>query len=146
MVKSGICFGTFQHNLDAKNRLMLPKRLNCEPETVLFLVHGYEGCLELHTEESFMEKIDQAKKLPSNLRESRLHTRMTVGNSLDVRVDAQGRIVIPSLFVTKYELGKEVYLIGAIDHYEIWDKTKWEQYESDHKDDFEDNAQGLSEE
>lgn len=145
MVKSGKFFGTYAHNLDAKFRLMLPKKLKLEPGTTLYLMRGYDGAFEIHTSESFAELFNHVAQLPLNKKNARLHTRLTLGSSEEVIVDNHGRIQIPVLFVEKYNLKKEVYLVGVLDHLEVWDKDCWMTYEKEAAMDFEENAQGLGE-
>ena len=143
MVNSGKLFGTYSHNVDSKGRLMLPKKLQCQQGEVLFLVRGYEGCIEIHTEESFNKLFELVNSLQQTQRSARLHTRLTIGQSIDTVVDGQGRIQIPSRLLQAYGITKEVYLIGAITHYELWDKAKFDQYVKNNEDTFEDNAQTL---
>ena len=145
MVKSGKFFGTYSHSLDTKGRLMLPKKLQCSAGEVLFLIRGYEGCIEIHTQESFDKLFDAVSKLPSTQRGSRLHTRLTIGQTIDTTVDNQGRIQIPLRMLQTFGLSKEVYLIGAITHFELWDRSKFDEYVANNEGIFEDNAQTLLE-
>lgn len=146
MEESGNLFGTFAHNLDPKGRLMLPKKLGLVPGTTLYLMRGYDGCFEIHQEESFQKQMKLAKELTFTKKNARLHARLTIGSSTEVKVDNQGRIQIPTLWVNKYNLKKEVYLVGMLDHFELWDKETWDHYEATNEELFEENAQSLGEE
>lgn len=122
---------------------MLPKKLGFAPGTTLFLMRGYDGCLELHTEESFEKHVETVSKLSLTKSNARLHSRLTIGSGVDVKVDNQGRIQIPAFLMGKYHLQRETYLIGVYDHIEIWDKVLWDEYESSNEGEFEKNAQSL---
>ena len=52
--------------------------------------------------------------------------------AVDASIDEQGRFVIPQSLKGYAELDKNIVVIGAGDHFEIWDKRNWENYEATH--------------
>ena len=40
--------------------------------------------------------------------------------------DKQGRVLVPDKTLRRASIGKEVTLIGARDHLELWNRTDWE--------------------
>ncbi len=74
--------------------------------------------------------------------------RMEASLASKVEPDAQGRVVIPDRLMKLSGLTKEVTLVGAQDHYEIWTReaytrfleSQWENYEAN----FEENQAELA--
>ena len=58
-------------------------------------------------------------------------------------IDKVGRIQIPTQVLNKYQIGRQVMIIGVGDHFEIWDLNKFKQYESEANANFEDIAEAL---
>jgi MraZ protein len=48
--------------------------------------------------------------------------------ALEVELDAQGRIVIPTRFRQYAGLGGEAMVIGTRDRFEVWSTTNWQAY------------------
>ena len=42
-------------------------------------------------------------------------------------LDSQDRILIPKSLREYAGLEKEIVLVGNLDHFEIWDRTKWDE-------------------
>ena len=59
-------------------------------------------------------------------------------------MDAQGRLQIPARLLAKEGLSKDVTIVGAIDHLELWDRQKWNEYYENAYDEDEKNAEGLN--
>ena len=45
-----------------------------------------------------------------------------------VELDAQGRFIIPSALLTYANVGREAVIIGAGDHFEIWNSKFWKKH------------------
>ena len=58
-------------------------------------------------------------------------------------VDKLGRVQLPSALLNKYNIGKEVMVLGIGDHIEVWDKAKYEEYENSVRDSFESIAEDI---
>ena len=46
----------------------------------------------------------------------------------DSKLDSQGRIIVPTNLLTYAGIEKEVTVIGAGDHIEIWNTNNWNEY------------------
>lgn len=46
--------------------------------------------------------------------------------SVHVKLDSQGRIIIPSDLREYAEIGERASILGVVDHVEIWSTTKWD--------------------
>jgi MraZ protein len=58
-------------------------------------------------------------------------------------VDKLGRVQLPAALLTKYNISKEVLVLGIGDHIEVWDKAKYEEYENSIRDNFESIAEEI---
>jgi MraZ protein len=52
--------------------------------------------------------------------------RVFIGAVQHCPLDKQGRILIPPELRNYAELQKEIVLVGVLDHFEIWSKSRWE--------------------
>src|SRR5262249_25493424 len=64
------------------------------------------------------------ERMPRDVRDSRI-TEASI--TFRVKVDEQGRIMIPERLAKFAALGKEVTLVGAVDHYELMNRDRYEQ-------------------
>jgi len=63
--------------------------------------------------------------------------------SSECETDRQGRININQELRAYAHLEKDVYVIGAGDHLEIWDKAAWDSYRDELDEDYEALAEEL---
>lgn len=136
-------FGSYQHNLDAKGRLMIPARFKNEAGNVLYVMKGFDGALSVYKETEFQKLIQSAETLPFNKRDSRDYLRIQLASVRELEIDKLGRILLPKELLNKYHIGKEVIVIGVGDHMEIWDRGAFEEYEKKTNEAFEDIAENL---
>ena len=47
----------------------------------------------------------------------------------EIELDGQGRMIIPAKLRAYAGLGNEVTVAGVRDHFEIWDRTAWLNYQ-----------------
>lgn len=136
-------FGSFEHSLDEKNRLLIPSRLRGQLGTKLFIMKGYEGCLCIYPEEQFAKYLDKLQSLPYESKLSRDIERISLSSVFELEIDKVNRVQIPTALVNKYSISKDVVVVGVIDHIEIWSKKKWDEYLKDNEAEFENKSEEL---
>jgi len=122
--------GTFEHKVDQKGRLCVPKRLleglEANPADVRFVVTlGLDHCLYLFTREGFREHLAGLKKAAFGKPEYRAVMRGIGALSLEQTLDAQGRLLLSEDLRRRIGLKQDAIVIGAIDHIEIWDSERY---------------------
>ena len=136
-------FGLYEHTIDEKNRLMVPRKMRDEAGVKLFIMKGFDGALSIYKASAFEKLVSETEALPFNMRNSRDYIRATLASACEVDVDRQGRIQIPTTLMNKYNITKEVVVIGVGDHFEVWSKAAYEEYEKKVNESFEDIAENL---
>ncbi len=118
--------GEFEHSLDSKGRLVLPRKFRDALETSgCVLTKGQESCLYVFSMEQWEEEVARLRRLPRTDRRNRKYTRSFFASALDQTLDKQGRIQIPERHREFAGLGKDVTVVGAMDRIEIWSTEAW---------------------
>ena len=121
--------GTYEPTLIGKNRLALPAKLRKEISgDRLILAVGFEECVLGFEEKKWEEATATDLATPLSDKKGRDLRRKMFSQAEVVELDGQGRIVVPESLVSGRELKGEIVVIGAGDHFEIWNKNKWEEY------------------
>ena len=136
--------GEFQHNLDSKGRIVIPGKFRDELQNTFILARGLDGCLTIYSLKQWDKLFEEVNKLPTTKKAARQYIRMLTSTASDCTLDNQGRIQIPSFLSKMVNITKEVVIIGANDHIEIWDKATWDAYYLDASENFEEVAENLS--
>lgn len=121
--------GTYQPSLIGKNRLVLPGKLRKEikGEKIVLSV-GLDDCIFGFEEKVWSQVTEADLSRPISDEEGRKLRRQLCMNAEVVKLDSQGRFVIPEKMMEYAGIESEIVLIGAGDHFEIWDSQKWESY------------------
>lgn len=138
-------FGYYEHSLDDKGRLVIPSKMREEAGRVLYIMKGYDGALSIFKASAFKKMVEEAEKIPFTKRNTRKYLRVQLASTCEMEVDKQGRIQIPTHLLGKYNISKEVVILGVNDHMEVWDKAKYLAYEQEADESFEDIAEELDE-
>ena len=136
-------FGSFAHTLDEKGRLMIPRKMREELGLRVYIMKGFDGSLSIYTESRYQKLVDEFSNLPFNQRKNRDYLRLQFASTHEMDVDKLGRIQIPTALLNKFNISREVLVLGIGDHIEVWDQKKYEEYESGIKDDFENIAETI---
>ena len=136
-------FGSFAHTLDEKGRLMIPRKMREELGYKVYIMKGYEGSLSLYNEERYQKLVEEFSRLSFNQSKVRDYLRLQFASTYEMEVDKLGRVQIPTALLTKYNISKEVLVLGIGDHIEVWDKAKYEEYENGIRDEFESIAEEI---
>jgi MraZ protein len=125
--------GTFDHTLDAKNRLTVPVRYRgaLAEGVVLAAPADLKPCVSLWRQQDYDDYTQQAlaELPPLSTRRSELE-RFFYASSHDADLDAAGRVMIPTTLREEASLTRDVVVLGVGRHLELWDKATWEQHRS----------------
>ena len=136
-------FGSYVHVLDEKNRLLIPSKLRGEVGAKLYIIKGYDGALALYCEADFENYLNNLKSQSFASKLSRDVERIALSTVAELEIDKQSRIQIPAQLIAKYSLTKEVVILGVLDHLEIWNKSKWDEYLKENEAGFEEKSEEL---
>ncbi|MFA7032847.1 MAG: division/cell wall cluster transcriptional repressor MraZ [Bacilli bacterium] len=136
-------FGSFAHNLDDKGRLVIPRKMREEIGVKAFIMKGFDGALSIYKASEFEKLVHEFNTLSFNKRNSRDYLRVQLASVSELEVDKSGRVQIPAQMLTKFQIGKEVMVIGMGDHIEVWNQTDFAKYEKDAISSFEKTAEDL---
>lgn len=135
--------GEYLHNLDEKNRLIIPSKFRMELGDKIVVTRGLEKCLFLYSIDDFQKIVDKLKAIPFTKKEVREFMRFFLSGATIVEFDKQGRITIPSTLITYAEMKKECIVIGTGDRLEIWNKNVWDEFYNSTKDNMSEIAEKL---
>lgn len=131
-MKKGMFLGTYWPKLIDKGRLALPKKIREEIERQrIILTIGFDECVFGFKEKEWEEiiKPELLRPLFSD-KEGRALRRKMCAEAVVVNLGVQGRFIIPERMLEYAGIKEKIVLIGAGDHFEIWDKASWEKYET----------------
>src|SRR5919206_2771523 len=136
--------GTFDHTLDAKNRLTIPAKFRAALSEGVVLAKGIERCVQVWAPKTFDAYVNSALQGLNPLSEqARKLNRFFAANSFDTDLDAAGRVMVPSFLLDHAGLRKEVVVTGAGECLEVWDRAAWAEYNAALSDELPDIAAGF---
>jgi MraZ protein len=118
--------GKYDHNLDAKGRLIVPAGIRKELGDACYVTLSFEHCLCIYSEEAWAAFQDKVNALPQTQTQG---LRVLFANTARCDFDAQGRILVPQALRNFVGLGKNVTIIGFSNHAEIWDSDEYAEIE-----------------
>ncbi|AMC00689.1 cell division protein MraZ [Aerococcus viridans] len=135
--------GEFQHNIDAKGRIIIPAKLREDLGAKFVITRGLDGCVFGYPLDNWEKIQEKLKQLPLAKKEARAFTRFFYSAAAEVEIDKQGRINVPSTLVDYANLEKECLVLGVSDRIEIWSKARWESVSSEIEESFEEIAEDM---
>jgi MraZ protein len=132
------------HTLDPKNRVFVPKRfqdeltLDSDGQRVAVLTRGFEGCLFLYSQPGFQRVLERMQTQPFGGAQLRTMQRLFFSNVHPQPLDSSGRVLLPEKLRAYASIDKEVVMVGCADRAELWDKARWEKFESENDARFDD--------
>ncbi|MBI2596971.1 division/cell wall cluster transcriptional repressor MraZ [Candidatus Daviesbacteria bacterium] len=121
--------GEYQTKFSGKGRIILPRKIRQElAGKEIILGRGFESCIFGYDLKDFEEEARKQLEISASEERARYMRRYLFSGSQSVELDAQGRIVIPSALLDFASVKSDVAIIGAGDHFEIWDLTGWKKH------------------
>ena len=120
--------GEYSHTVDTQGRINFPSKLRDDLGDSFIVTRGLDNCLYVYSMEEWLELEKSIKQLPRAKRRDLEH--FFFAGASEVQPDKQGRIgIVPKL--REYAgIDKNVVVVGASDHVEIWDSAAWESVSS----------------
>lgn len=135
--------GEYHHNIDEKNRLVIPMKFRNELGEKFIITRGLDKCLFVYSIEEWNKIASKLKTLPFTQRDARNFTRFFLSGATDCELDRSGRVSITSPLIEYADISKECVIIGANDRLEIWSKESWDSFMNDNVDQLSDIAENL---
>lgn len=121
--------GDYTPNMTEGSRIALPKKLRDQIQgDELVLTRGFEQCVFIYDKNDWLDEAKKQIASPITDTKTRVLKRYLYGTAAESLIDAQGRFVIPPALKEYANLIKEVAVIGAGDHIELWNANVWQEY------------------
>ena len=124
--------------VDSKGRLFLPaalrKALPMGISTLVF-ARWFDGCLAGYDPIGWKEVVHQLQHLEGGNRQTRQLIRAVLGRAIEVKIDGQGRVLIPRKHLDLAGISDRATIIGALNRIELWNPERYAAYinEADQK-------------
>ncbi len=107
------------------------------------ITKGLDNCLFVYTDKEWKKLVDKLAALPISQAKSRAFSRMMLAGAMDVRLDGQGRVILPDYLKSFAGLGRKVILAGLYNRLEVWDEKMWSKYQRSSEKDTNEISEGL---
>lgn len=140
--------GVHECKIDAKGRLAIPSALKKQlsegiAEGFVLKRSVFQPCLELYPMSEWNKVMAKVNKLNRFVKKNNDFIRKFTAGVKIVEVDATGRLLISKDLIDFASIDKEIVISSAINIFEIWDKTLYEQSLVDSADSFADLAEEV---
>jgi MraZ protein len=126
-----LLIGEFEHSIDTKGRLVLPAKIKDDLGKEFIVTKGLDGCLFGYSLAEWNKFEEKLKALPLTNKITRDFVRFFLSGAVEEETDKQGRFLLPANLREYASLTKDAVIIGVGTRIEIWDKKKWNEYNSE---------------
>lgn len=121
--------GEYQAKFSGVRRIILPRKLREQLQGTekIILSRGLDQCIwgfDLNGWQQQANKQLEASIVDEQARDLR---RYLFSAAEEAELDGQGRFIIPAALLRYANIENEVVIIGAGDHFEVWDLQRWKQ-------------------
>jgi len=136
--------GEYKHSVDKKGRIAIPAKFRTFLGDGAIITRGLDKCLFVFGMDEWRKLADELMNLPLAKSNSRAFVRLMLAGAADVKLDSQGRVLIPE-YLRKYAgLSEKAVVAGLYNRMEIWDTDQWEDYKEKTEANSEEIAEKLS--
>ena len=137
--------GEYHHNLDEKNRLMMPAKTLANLGSEVIVSRGFEKCLMVYPIEKWNRVVEKFSELSITKSDTRKFMRILLSGATSCKFDSHSRICIPAVLKDYAGIEKECTILGLDDHLEIWSEEAYNQFLNDNLESFASIAEQLYE-
>jgi MraZ protein len=121
--------GEFDHAIDDRGRITLPRKIRQELGGIeVVLSKGFDTCIFGFDRESWEKEAEKHLESPVTDEKGRNLRRYLFSAATNVEIDKLGRILLPTHLKEYAVIVGGIKVIGAGDHFEIWNDKNWELY------------------
>lgn len=120
--------GEFYHSMDVKGRVAIPTRFKIELRKGAVVTRGLDASLWVFPHHEWELLASKLASLPLGKSNSRAFARLMLAGAMDVKMDRQGRILIPDYLRSYAKLEKKAVLAGVYNRIEVWNEKAWDGY------------------
>ncbi len=141
-------YGQFTVLMDEKGRISLPSKLRpsekqAKQDNEFILTKGLDGCLALYPTSEWQQIQQRLGELNFTQKDFRYFSRLLHSVAVNINLDRQGRLLIPSHLQQDAGINKEILAIGVYRWIEFWNPESYRQYLSQYGQSYEDVAEKL---
>jgi MraZ protein len=123
--------GEYDHSLDDRGRITLPRKIRQElGEGEVVLSKGFDACIFGFDSHSWEKEAEKQLEAPVTDQKGREIRRYLFAAAEKAEIDKLGRVLLPTHLKEYAGISGNTKVIGAGDHFEIWDVNRWENYAS----------------
>jgi MraZ protein len=129
MAQTSFLTGEYRHALDDRGRIAIPMRFRGRLAEGATLARWLDRCLGVFPAEEWSVLAEKLRALPMTNPNAREFARFMSSGAVDVELDRQGRLLVPSYLREYAGLTEgEVVVVGALNRLEIWAPSAWQPY------------------
>ena len=122
--------GEYEHSLDEKKRVSLPKAFRAALGRKVVMTRGLDNCLFVYSRSAWEKVAEKLQELSFVQADTRGFSRFMLSGAAEVEVDGAGRILIPEHQKAFAGLKKTIVFAGVSDRVEIWERDRWNTYKT----------------
>ncbi|MBI5457175.1 division/cell wall cluster transcriptional repressor MraZ [Candidatus Kaiserbacteria bacterium] len=127
---ANLLIGEYEHTLDEKKRVSLPKVFRSAMGKKIVVTRGLDHCLYAYSRDAWDIVAKKLQSLSMVNPDTRGFNRFMLSGAAEVDVDGVGRILIPDHQKEFAGLKKRIIFAGISDHVEIWNTEAWSTYKA----------------
>jgi len=120
--------GEYKHSIDETGRVAVPTKFRGDLVHGAVVTRGLDASLFLLPLEEWGKLAEKLSSLPLGQANSRAFARLMLAGAMDVKLDKQGRFIVPEYLRSYAGLKKKAVIVGMNTRLEIWDEDTWEEY------------------
>ena len=117
--------GRYAHSVDAKGRLAVPSRFRDGLADGVVVTRGIDPCLMIYPMAVWLPFAERVAALSVTDADARLFRRMVFADALDLEIDGQGRVLLPTELRAWAGVEREALVIGVYSAIEVWSPERW---------------------
>jgi MraZ protein len=127
--------GGFTHSVDKKGRFNVPAQIRAgmaaSADGTFVVSRGPEGCLDAYPQDEWNRRVRVLRSIP-NKKRGRYYKRRILGDAVICKMDIHNRILIAPEVLRGVGIESRVFILGQLDHLELWDPDAYASYTGSH--------------
>ncbi len=120
--------------VDPKGRLIVPsafRKVLPMGVNTFVVARWFDGCLAAFEPGGWSNVLKQLRGLDGAQRQTRQMVRAVAGRAAEIRLDRQGRVLIPRKHLEMAGITDRATMVGVIDRVEIWNPDRYNENVND---------------